>query len=140
MSSGSALEAIGSALFSVAAAFIIARLIGPSELGIGAVVVATHVLLWVAVNALFADAIVQRDAIDETILSSAAWASTAVGCGAVAIQAGSGWLLAWMLDDARLVPDGAAARGCRSRSSEWVACCKGLLTRQRRYRALAAAR
>jgi PST family polysaccharide transporter len=133
----SALEAIGSALFSVAAAFIIARLIGPSELGIGAVVVATHVLLWVAVNALFADAIVQRDAIDETILSSAAWASTAVGCGAVAIQAGSGWLLAWMLDDARLVPM-ALLLAVPFPFVGMGGVLQGLLTRQRRYRALAA--
>ena len=69
----SALEAMGSAMFSVAAAFIVARLIGPSELGIGATAVAVHVLLWVAVNALFADAIVQRDTIDESIIASAAW-------------------------------------------------------------------
>ena len=36
----SALEAAGSAIVSVAAAFVIARIIGPTELGIGAAAVA----------------------------------------------------------------------------------------------------
>jgi O-antigen/teichoic acid export membrane protein len=133
----SALEAAGSALFSVAAAFVIARLIGPAELGIGATAVAMHVLLWVAVNALFADAIVQRAAIDETTLSSAAWASTATGCAAALIQAGSGWLLAWMLDDPRLVPM-ALVLALPLPFVGMGGALQGLLTRQRRYRALAA--
>ena len=132
----SALEAAGSALFSVAAAFIVARLIGPSELGIGASAVAVHVLLWVAVNALFADAIVQRATIDDTILSSAAWASIATGCGAAALQAGSGWLLAWMLHDPRLVPM-ALLLALPFPFVGLGGALQGLLTRQRRYRALA---
>src|SRR5580704_4370338 len=133
----SALEAAGSALFSVAAACLIARLIGPSELGIGATAVAMHVLLWVAVNALFADAIVQRDTIDETTISSAAWASTAIGCGAAALQAGSGSLLAWMLNDARLVPM-ALLLAVPFPFVGMGGVLQGLLTRHRRYRALAA--
>jgi PST family polysaccharide transporter len=133
----SALEAAGSAMFSVAAAFIVARLIGPSEVGIGATAVAVHVLLWVAVNALFADAIVQRDAIDETTLSSAAWASTVTGCAASAVQAGSGWLLAWMLNDPRLVPM-ALLLALPFPFVGMGGALQGLLTRQRRYRALAA--
>jgi O-antigen/teichoic acid export membrane protein len=133
----SALEAAGAALFSIAAAFVIARLIGPSELGIGAAAVAVHVLLWVAVNALFADAIVQRAAIGETMLSSAAWASTATGCGASVAQVGSGWLLAWMLDDARLVPM-ALLLAVPFPFVGMGGAVQGLLTRQRRYRALAA--
>ncbi len=132
----SALEAAGSAVFSIAAAFVIARLIGPSELGIGAAVVAVHVLLWVAVNALFADAIVQRTTIDDTLLSSAVWASALVGCGAAALQAGSGWLLAWMLDDARLVPM-ALLLALPLPFVGMGGALLGLLTRQRRYRALA---
>ena len=56
----SGFEAAASATLSFASAFIVARLVGPSEVGIGAAVVAVHVLLWVAVNALFADALVQR--------------------------------------------------------------------------------
>jgi O-antigen/teichoic acid export membrane protein len=133
----SALEAAGSALFSVAAAFVIARLIGPSELGIGATAVAMHVLLWVVVNALFADAIVQRDAIDETTISSAFWASTAVGCGAALVQVGSGWMLAWMLSDARLVPM-ALLLALPLPFVGMGGALQGLLTRRRRYRALAA--
>ena len=133
----SALEAAGSAIFSVAAAFVVARLIGPSELGIGATAVAVHVLLWVAVNALFADAIVQRGTIDDTILSSAAWASLATGCAAAVVQAGSGWLLAWMLHDPRLVPM-ALLLALPLPLVGLGGALQGLLTRQRRYRALAA--
>ena len=132
----SALEAAGAALFSVVAAFIIARLIGPTELGTGATAVAVHVLLWVVVNALFADAIVQRDAIDDATISSAAWASTAIGCGAAALQAGSGWLLAWMLHDTRLVPM-ALLLAVPFPFVGMGGALQGLLTRQRRYRALA---
>jgi len=133
----SALEAAGSALFSVAAAFIVARLIGPAELGIGATAVAVHVLLWVVVNALFADAIVQRETIDDSVLSSAAWASTAVGCAAAVLQAGSGWLLAWMLHDSRLIPM-SLLLALPLPFIGLGGAMQGLLTRQRRYRALAA--
>jgi O-antigen/teichoic acid export membrane protein len=133
----SALEAAGSALFSVAAAFAVARLIGPSELGIGATAVAVHVLLWVAVNALFADAIVQRSSLDDTTLSSAAWASTAIGFAAAVVQAGAGWLLAWMLDDPRLVPM-ALLLALPFPFVGMGGALQGLLTRQRHYRALAA--
>jgi PST family polysaccharide transporter len=133
----SALEAVGAALFSVTGAFIIARLIGPTELGIGATATAVHVLLWVAVNALFADAIVQRASIDDATLSSAAWASAAVGCGAAAAQAGSGWLLAWMLDDGRLTSM-ALLLALPLPFVGLGGAVQGLLTRQRRYRALAA--
>ncbi len=97
---------------------------------------AVHILLWVAVNALFADAIVQRDAIDDATISSAAWASTACGCGAAAVQAGSGWLLAWMLHDARLVPM-ALLLAVPFPFVGMGGAIQGLLTRQRRYRALA---
>ncbi|MGP0002751.1 MAG: hypothetical protein ACLPKW_34150 [Acetobacteraceae bacterium] len=48
----SGLEAGVSALLSFASAFIVARLVGPAEVGIGAAAIALHVLLWVSVNAL----------------------------------------------------------------------------------------
>ena len=94
-------------------------------------------LLWVGVNALFADAIVQRGSIDDIILASAVWASTAVGCAAAVLQAGSGWLLAWMLDDPRLVPM-ALLLALPLPFVGMGGALQGLLTRQRRYRALAA--
>ena len=131
-----ALEALGSGLFSVAGAFAIARLIGPAELGIGAAAVAVHVLLWVAVNALFADAIVQRPNFSETALSSAAWASTAVGCAAALVQAGSGFLLAWLLDDPRLLPM-ALLLAVPLPFVGMGGALQGLLTRERRFRTLA---
>ena len=96
-------EAAASAGFSVVSAFVVARLVGPAEVGIGAAAMAAHVLLWVGVNALFADAIVQRAVLDETAATSAFWASSLVGLAAAALQAGAGWPLAWVLHDGRLI-------------------------------------
>ena len=67
----SGIEAGCAAALSVASALLVARIIGPAELGIGAAVVSVHVLLWVVVNALFGDALVQRAEVDATVLSSA---------------------------------------------------------------------
>ena len=133
----SGVEAAGGALLSIVSAFAIARMIGPAELGVGTAAAAVHVLLWVAVNALFADALVQRAAIDDTVASSAFWASVAAGVLAMPIQVGSGWVLAGLLHDTRLVPMSlllalplplVGAGGAM----------QGVLTRGRGYRALAA--
>jgi len=53
----SGVEAAASGAFSLVSAFVVARLIGPAEMGVGAAVASVHVLLWVGVNALFADAV-----------------------------------------------------------------------------------
>jgi O-antigen/teichoic acid export membrane protein len=92
------------AILSVVTSFVVARIIGPAELGIGAAATAVHVLLWVVVNALFADALVQRSAVDDRVLSSAFWASMTVGVCAMLMQAAAGWGLARALDDERLMP------------------------------------
>ncbi|HEY6433270.1 MAG TPA: oligosaccharide flippase family protein [Acetobacteraceae bacterium] len=99
----SAVEAAASAGFSLASALVVARIIGPAELGVGAAVVAVNVLLWVGVNALFADAMVQRATLDETAAASAFWASSLVGAGAALAEAGSAWPLAWVIGDKRLI-------------------------------------
>jgi PST family polysaccharide transporter len=132
----SGLEAGVSAVLSFASAFIVARLIGPAEVGIGAAAVAMHVLLWVGVNALFADALVQAASLDETAASSAFWASSAVGVAGAAIQAASGWLLAAAFADPRLigmslllaVPLPLVGAG---------GAVQGILTRDRAYKVLA---
>ena len=90
----SGLEAGVSAILSIVTSFVVARIVGPSEFGIGAAVIAVQVMLWVVVNALFADALVQRPTVNDRVLSSAFWASTLVGCVAMLLQAASGWL-AW---------------------------------------------
>jgi PST family polysaccharide transporter len=129
-------EAAVSAVLSFASAFIVARLIGPSEVGIGAAVVAVHVLLWVAVNALFADALVQRSVLDSTTFSSAFFASIAVGCVAALIQAGAGQPLHWLLSDHRLISMSlllAAPLPLVGAAGP----VQGLLTRDRAYKALA---
>ncbi|HLY90460.1 MAG TPA: oligosaccharide flippase family protein [Acetobacteraceae bacterium] len=129
-------EAAVSAVLSFASAFIVARLIGPSEVGIGAAVVAVHVLLWVAVNALFADALVQRSVLDSPTFSSAFFASIAVGCVAALIQAGAGQPLHWLLADHRLITMSlllAAPLPLVGAAGP----VQGLLTRDRAYKALA---
>lgn len=132
----SAIEAVSSALLSFLSSFLVARLIGPAELGVGAAVVSVHVLLWVGVNALFADALVQHDSVDRIALASAFWSSVAVGAAAMLVQASSGWGLQWLLRDDRLVPMAlllalplplVGAGGVM----------QGMLTRQRAYRRLA---
>ncbi len=133
----SGMEAAGGALLSIVSAFAIARLIGPAELGVGAAAAAVHVLLWVAVNALFADALVQRATVDDTVASSAFWASVGAGVLAMPIQLGAGWVLAGLLHDVRLIPMNlflalplplVGAGGAM----------QGVLTRSRGYRTLAA--
>ena len=132
----SGIEAACSALLSIAAAFVIARLIGPGEVGIGAAAIAVQVPLWVVVNALFADALVQRATLDETAANSAVWASTAVGCAAGLLLAASGWLLSEALRDSRLTAM-ALVLAAPFPFIGAAGALQGLVTRQRRYRLLA---
>jgi len=130
------LEAAVSGGLSFAGAFVVARLIGPSEFGIGAAAVAVHVLLWVAVNALFADALVQCSALDDEAAASAFWASTLVGALGAVVQAAAGWLLAPALADTRLIAMGLVlALPLPLVGAGGVV--QGVLTRKRAYRALA---
>jgi len=133
----SGVEAAGGAVLSVISAFAIARLIGPTELGIGAAGAAVHVLLWVAVNALFADALVQRATFDDQVASSAFWASIAAGTLAMPVQAGAGFMLAHVLHDQRLVPMALLLAVPLPLVGAGGAL-QGVLTRARGYRALAA--
>lgn len=132
----SGLEAGISAGLSFVSAFVVARLVGPAEVGIGAAVVATHVLLWVVVNALFADALVQRLAMDDNEASSAVWASTLIGIVGAALQIAVAVPVAEAIGDHRIVLMGlvlaiplpfVGAGGAM----------QGLLTRNREYRVLA---
>lgn len=129
-------EAAISAALSFVSAFIVARLIGPAEVGIGAAVVAVHVLLWIAVTALLADALVQRRVLEEATFSSAFTISLGVGAIAALIQVGTAYPLGWSMPDHRLIPMSlmlavplplAGAAGP----------VQGVLTRERDYRALA---
>jgi PST family polysaccharide transporter len=132
----SVLEAAASALLSFVSAFCVARLVGPAEVGIGAAAVSVHVLLWVAVNALFADALVQRSEVDAAMQGSAFCASAAVGLAGALAQAALGPLLVWSIGDPRLtsmslvlalpLPLVGAAGAVQ-----------GMLTRGRNYRRLA---
>ncbi len=132
----SGLEAVAAACLAFASAFIVARLIGPAEVGIAAAAVSVHVLLWVTVNALFADAIVQRANLNDSTMASAFWASTAVGIVASAIQLAVGPLLALLLADARL-PAMSAVLAIPLPLVGAAGAMQGRLTRDRDYRALA---
>ena len=132
----SGLEAAVSAVLAFASAFIVARLVGPAEVGIGAAAVAVHVLLWVAVNALFADALVQRSVVDDAAFSSAFTVSVAVGCLAAVLQAALGQPLAWSLGDSRLTAM-STALALPLPLVGAAGPVQGLLTRDRAYRKLA---
>lgn len=132
----SGLEAGMSAGLSFVSAFVIARIVGPAQVGVGAAVVAVHVLLWVVVNALFADALVQRMNVDDEEASSALWASTLVGVLAAVVQAAVALPIAAAIGDQRIVTMSlllalplplVGAGGVM----------QGLLTRNREYRVLA---
>jgi O-antigen/teichoic acid export membrane protein len=132
----SGLEAAAAAVLAFASAFIVARLVGPAEVGIAAAAVSVNVLLWVTVNALFADAIVQRASLDDTTMASAIWASTAVGVAAAVIQLAAGPLLGMLLADYRL-PAMAALLAVPLPLVGAAGAMQGRLTRDRNYRALA---
>ena len=132
----SAAEAGAAGILSLASAFFVARLVGPEALGTGAAAIAVNVILWVVVNALFADALVQRPALTQAEAASAFWASTAVGGAAGVLQAGSGWVLAAVMGDPRFVTMSCVlALPLPLVGAAGVI--QGLLTRERAYRRLA---
>ena len=132
----SGLEAAVSGLLSGVSAFAIARIIGPAELGIGAAAVAVHVLLWIGVNALFADALVQRAELTEHSADSAFWASLAAGCVAGVVQLATGIGLAAALHDPRLFAMSAVLAIALPLVGA-AGPVQGMLTRARAYRVLA---
>jgi O-antigen/teichoic acid export membrane protein len=87
-------------------------------------------------NALFADAIVQRPAIDNRALSSAFWASVAVGCLTMLAQAAAGPGLAAIMGDSRLTSM-SLVLAVPLPLVGGAGVIQGLLTRERAYRRLA---
>ncbi len=132
----SAVEAVVGGGLSIVSAFVIARLIGPEELGIGAAAVAAHVVFWVALNGLLSDALVQRPTIDRAIISSAFWCSASAGVIGMIVLAGIGYGLAAQLSDARLAGMGLALAATLPLVG-FAGIAQGLLTRRKAYRALA---
>ncbi len=128
-----AVEAGGAAMLAIVSSFVVARVVGPAELGIAATIVSAHVLLWVVVNALFADAVVQHADIDHGALSAAFWASTSVGVAMMAVQVGCGWGLAWLMDDDRLLAM-AMILAVSLPLVGGAGVVQGILTRNRAYR------
>jgi PST family polysaccharide transporter len=133
----SGVEAAGAAALSLASALVVARLVGPAEVGIGAAAAAVNVLIWVVVNALFADALVQRAALADREAEAAFWAGVMLGCLAGLLQLALGPVLAALLHDPRLTRM-ATVLACPLPLVGAGGVVQGMLTRQRRYRALAA--
>jgi PST family polysaccharide transporter len=132
----SGLEASTSAGLSFVSAFVVARIVGPSEVGIGAAAVAMHVLLWVVVNALFADALVQKLTVSDDEVSSGLWASTIVGALGTVIEIATAFPIAASLQDARILPMSFVLAAALPLVGAGGAM-QGLLTRGRAYRVLA---
>lgn len=132
----SGVEAVTSGAFSLVSVFLVARLVGPAEMGVGAGAASVHVLLWVGVSALFADAMVQRATLGEDDASSALWASTLVGVAAAGVQFAAGWPLQAALGDPRL-PAMALMLALPLPLVGAAGAVQGRLTRARDYRLLA---
>ncbi len=132
----SAVEAGAAGLFSLGSALFIARVIGPSELGIGAAAASTYILFRVGVNSFFADAMVQRADLGEEAAASAFWASIAVGFLAGVLQAALGFALVPAIGDVRLLPM-ALLLGAALPLVGAGGAVQGRVTRERRYHLLA---
>ncbi len=132
----SGVEAVTSGALSLVSVFLVARLVGPAEMGVGAGAASVHVLLWVGVSALFADAMVQRATLSELDASSALWASTLVGVAAAGVQFAAGWPLHAALGDPRL-PTMALVLALPLPLVGAAGAVQGKLTRARDYRLLA---
>ncbi|CAH2604437.1 Oligosaccharide flippase family protein [Rhodovastum atsumiense] len=132
----SGLEAAVAAALSFVSAFVIARIVGPAELGVGAAAVAVHILVWVAVNGLFADPLVQRAGLTDEEASSAFWASVLGGVIGVGLQVAAGWAVMAAIGDPRLLAMTLVLAATLPLVGAGGAM-QGLLTRQRQYRVLA---
>jgi PST family polysaccharide transporter len=132
----SALEAAIAAIMSFVSAFLVARIVGPAEVGVGAAVVAVHVLIWVVVNALFADPLVQRAELSDDDACSAFWASVLAGVAGGLVQAALGWPLAASIGDPRILAMSLALAAPLPLVGAGGAI-QGLLTRNRSYKVLA---
>jgi PST family polysaccharide transporter len=133
----SGVEATAGALLSLASGLIVARIVGPAEFGIGAALVAVHVLLSVPVTALFADALAQRTLLTRSDAGAAVAASVAVGAAGALVQASAGLLLRAPLADARLPAMGALLALALPLAGA-AGPSLGLLMRARAYRSIAA--
>ncbi len=132
----SGLEAAAASGLSFAAAFVVARIVGPAELGVGAAVVAINVLLCVVVNALFADALVQRPGLTAEEASSGLWAGLAAGALGALIQIALAWPLGLAIADPRISPM-CLLLALPLPLVGTAGAVQGLLTRDRQYRRLA---
>jgi PST family polysaccharide transporter len=95
-----------------------------------------HVLLWVVVNVLFADPLVQRQTMDDATFATAFMASVTVGCVAAVVQGAFGYLLSWSFDDHRLTGMSLALALALPLVGA-AGPIQGMLTRNRSYRQLA---
>jgi PST family polysaccharide transporter len=128
---------VAAGLLAIISGFVVARLAGPAEYGIGIAPAIVHVMLWVLATAIFADPVVQRAEVTQAALAGALHTAIGIGFGAAAIQLAASIALAHSLDDARLPAMGLAlALPLPLVGASGVAL--GILTRARAYRLIAA--
>ncbi len=132
----SGIEAGTAAGLSFVSGFAVAGMIGPSEVGVAAAIVSLHVLLWVGVNALFADAIVQRTLLADVAASSGFWAATGVGLVGGLAQIALSVPLAATLGDSRIIAMSALLAAPLPVVGP-AGVVQGMLTRGRHYHLLA---
>jgi len=130
----SALDAMLSSLQALVSAFVVARLIGPSEVGIGASVIATQ-LIAAQILSSMSDVIVQRRSVDERVAASATWYLVLLALLLGLIVFGFGLALTTMLDDPRIVPMSAWAALCLMPHA-YAAVLSQWLVRHREFRLL----
>jgi len=99
----SSLDAGAAAGLSFVSGFAVAGMIGPAEVGVAAAAVSLHVLLWVGVNALFADALVQRARLSEVAAASGFWGACVAGLLGGLVQIAASVPVAAVIGDQRIM-------------------------------------
>lgn len=81
----SSLEAVGTAGLQVVSLVVLARMLGPSDLGLAMLAIAVIYTLSGFIEFFFVEAIVQRESLDEAHVSSAFWVALAGAGGIIAL-------------------------------------------------------
>jgi O-antigen/teichoic acid export membrane protein len=130
------MEVVASGLFSLFGVLFVSRIIGPVEAGIGAVALASFLFIDLGLSALFGDALVQRQELEERHRSTALWTTvTAALALAAGLAVAAPWI-AWGASQPRLVPMVLMLAALLPFSAV-AGLMSGLALRGRRYRLLA---
>lgn len=132
----SLLDAGINGLVAIAAQLLIARLIGPEQLGVGVAATAVFQILLTGVTATFHDSIVQRPALSPKAITAASLLALLLGCLASGLMLLGGRLAAGAIEQGR-VEQLALPLAVALPFLGFTAPALGLLTRRRAFRAIA---